>query len=171
MNNDDKRPNKQVKAWRKVVYIIGNILIVVGFILFFSGFLGFFNFSVFEPSFSNGKLAGPGLLFGFMKGPVFGFICILLGTFLKSLGREGFAGAGVILDPEKERRDLEPFSRSKGGKYADTYDEFRKEADFDKDLEKFSNNQDERIMVRCPNCKTLNDEDARFCKSCGTKLD
>ncbi|MDO4661925.1 MAG: hypothetical protein Q4B36_02190 [Tissierellia bacterium] len=66
MYNDNKKHNKKLKAWKKIVYIIDNILIVVGFILFFSGFLGFLNFSIFEPSFSNGELAGPGFLFGFM---------------------------------------------------------------------------------------------------------
>jgi hypothetical protein len=28
----------------------------------------------------------------------------------------------------------------------------------------------QKIMVRCPSCKSLNDEDATFCSNCGTKL-
>jgi len=28
----------------------------------------------------------------------------------------------------------------------------------------------QKIMVRCPSCKGLNDEDATFCSNCGSKL-
>lgn len=28
----------------------------------------------------------------------------------------------------------------------------------------------QKIMVRCPSCKSLNDEDATFCSNCGGKL-
>lgn len=89
---------------------------------------------------------------------------------MKELAKKGLAGAGLILDPERERRDAEPFSRSKGGKFADSYDEFRNESKIHEDLERVKVSQKEKIMVRCPKCKTLNDEDASFCKSCGEKL-
>ena len=165
MRDDNKKPNKEIKTWRKILYIIGNILIVLGFILFFSTFIKFSTFSFFEEN------SGSDFVFGFMRTPFMGFILIFLGSFLKSLAKNGFAGSGLILNPEKEREDLEPFSRSKGGQYADTYDEFKRESNFHEDLKNYSNSKKENIKIRCPHCKTLNDEDAKYCKSCGNKLD
>ena len=165
-NKNANNDNRKLKTWRKVVYIIGNVFLVVGVILFLSSFFTSFGFFPSRFEFIN-KL---GFLGSFMFFPVFGFILIFVGSLLKALGRGGLAGAGIILDPERERRDAEPFSRSKGGKFADSYDEFRNESKNHEDLEKVRSAQSERIMIRCPNCKTLNDEDASFCKSCAEKL-
>lgn len=165
-DKNDYDDNNKLKPWRKVVYIIGNVFLVIGVILFLSSFFTSFGFFQSRFDFIN-KF---GFVGSFMFFPVLGFALIFVGSLLKALGRGGLAGAGLILDPEKERRDAEPFSRSKGGKYADSYDEFRKESKFHEDLEKVRVSQKEKIMVRCPKCKTLNDEDASFCKSCGEKL-
>lgn len=165
-NTNKKNDNRKLKTWRKVVYIIGNVFLAVGVILFLSSFFTSFGFFQSRFDFINRF----GFVGSFMFIPVLGFALIFVGSLLKSLGRGGLAGAGIILDPEKERRDAEPFSRSKGGQYADTYDEFRSESNFHEDLERVRVSQKEKIMVRCPNCKTLNDEDASFCKSCGNKL-
>lgn len=165
-NNKNNNDNRKLKPWRKVIYIIGNILLVIGVILFMSSFFTSFGMSPGRFKFINNL----GFVGAFMFQPVLGFALIFLGSLLKALGRGGLAGAGLILDPEKERRDAEPFSRSMGGRYADTYDEFRNESKFHEDLEGVKVSQKEKIMVRCPKCKTLNDEDASFCKSCGNKL-
>ena len=37
-------------------------------------------------------------------------------------------------------------------------------------LTRFPNESKEVIKVRCPSCKTLNDEDAKYCKKCGAQL-
>ena len=165
-NTNNKNDNRELKTWRKVVYIIGNIFLVVGVILFMSSF--FTSFGFFQGRFEF--IERLGFVGSFMFLPVFGFALIFVGSLLKALGRGGLAGAGLILDPERERRDAEPFSRSKGGKFADSYDEFRSESKIHEDLERVRVSQKEKIMVRCPKCKTLNDEDASFCKSCGEKL-
>lgn len=40
-----------------------------------------------------------------------------------SIGRMGLAGAGVKLDPEEARRDVEPWARMTGGIVKDALDE------------------------------------------------
>ncbi len=41
--------------------------------------------------------------------------------------------------------------------------------DIVKDMGK-SQEQKEIIKIRCKNCEALNDEDAKFCKSCGKEI-
>ena len=48
---------------------------------------------------------------------------IVVGGVLTALGRAGFAGAGLVLDPEHTRKDVAPCSRLSGGILADTLDE------------------------------------------------
>lgn len=166
-NTNNKNNNRELKTWRKVLYIIGNVFLVLGVILFFTVFID----SGYDIYFEGNSLRYSSRFFyDSTFRAIFGFGLILLGTVMKELAKKGLAGAGLILDPERERRDAEPFSRSKGGKFADSYDEFRNESNFHEDLERVRVSQKEKIMVRCPKCKTLNDEDASFCKSCGTKL-
>ncbi len=131
---------------RKFLYYLGNSLAVIGFILFFSvfltGFLGGDNFDAIERSFANAPI---------------GMLLIIIGSIISSIGKRGLAGSGVILDPEKAREDLKPFSKQAGGMVSDALEEI-----------KFQNK--EVIKVRCPKCKHLNDESAKFCNNCGEEL-
>ncbi|MEO7933076.1 MAG: SHOCT domain-containing protein [Chthoniobacterales bacterium] len=52
-----------------------------------------------------------------------GMALIVLGMILAGLGRAGAAGSGIVLDPEKARRDVEPWSRMQGGMAKDALDE------------------------------------------------
>ena len=48
---------------------------------------------------------------------------IVAGGIMMKIGQRGLAGAGVVLDPEAARRDLEPWSRMGGGMIKDAMDE------------------------------------------------
>lgn len=159
----NKNPKRNVPGWRKFLYYLGNIIIVIGFIMFFSVFFSFFSI------FKNSDDLGFGFFSSFQYSFI-GFLLIFIGTILKNIGIRGLAGSGVILDPEKEREDLEPFSRSKGGMFADSYNEFKEQSNFDEDIDKIKDKDQVKIMVRCPNCKSLNDENAKFCSNCGKPL-
>lgn len=142
---------------RKATYYIGMGLIVIGFILFISVFFqvaGFMNdpFSELgrEPSFLN---------------PVLGMVFMIVGSIVMSVGAKGAAGSGLILDPEKSREDLKPFNEAKGEMINDVISNI----DVIDNLTK-SHEEKEIIKVRCKNCHSLNDEDAKFCKSCGKEL-
>lgn len=138
-----KSKNYQVSEGRKTLYYLGMGLAVLGGILFISFFF---------TSLSSDPWSGPS--FGT---PVAGFVMILVGTILMGIGRLGLAGSGVILDPEKAREDLEPFARQGGGMLSDALEE----------VEPLKSLGGEVIRVRCPHCKALNEEDARFCNQCG----
>lgn len=149
MDNQEPRDKKKISPERKGLYYAGMVLTGIGFILFMS---------VFFSGFSNDPFVQEG---NFIQNGVFGFILIGLGTFLMNLGAKGAAGAGLILDPEKAREDLTPYTKAVGGMLKDALEEA--------DLPKGSN-QKEIIKVRCKNCGELNDEDARYCKNCGKEL-
>ena len=59
--------------------------------------------------------------FGFRA--VGGMVLIGLGQFVMNIGKVGAAGAGLILDPEKAREDMKPWSQMKGGVINDTLNE------------------------------------------------
>jgi hypothetical protein len=52
-----------------------------------------------------------------------GFAMIVVGGILRGVGKAGLAGSGLTLDPDRARRDLEPWSRTAGGVLSDTLDE------------------------------------------------
>jgi hypothetical protein len=95
---------------------------------------------------------------GFVFRGVGGFILIALGGFLMSIGRHGLAGAGVTLNPQKARKDLEPHNRAAGGMLNDALEE----VDVLKSLK-----GEPTVKVRCRSCSALNDEAAKFCNQCG----
>lgn len=140
---------------RKVLYYVGMGMMVLGFILFFSVFLSVgcmmndpMAFRV--PPFGNG---------------IIGFILIFIGNMLQRVGAKGAAGSGMILDPDKAREDLKPYNEAMGGMIHDVISNVDVLDDMVKKPE-----EKEVIKIRCRNCQSLNDEDARFCKSCGQML-
>ena len=144
--------SKQISDERKSLYSIGMILIVIGFILFFSvfitGAMNFGNFNDFQARTQSSMFRAVG-----------GMALIVIGKILQSIGAQGMAGSGVILDPEKAREELEPYSRMTGGMIKDALDEA--------DIQFGSNLPEKVIMIKCRECGKLNDEDSKFCQECG----
>jgi uncharacterized OB-fold protein len=67
----------------------------------------------------------------------------------------------MILDPEKARKDLEPYSRMTGGMVKDALDEAHIN---------LSGPSEKVIMIKCGACGKLNAEDAKFCNNCAKPL-
>lgn len=145
-----------ISSERKITYYIGLGMVILGFILFISLF-----FSV--ASFMN----NPTRLFGMERGPSFmpailGMVLMISGSVVMNIGAKGAAGSGIILDPEKAREDLKPYSKAAGGMINDVISNI--------DTVNKSINSKEVIKIRCRSCGSLNDEDAKYCKSCGEKM-
>jgi hypothetical protein len=142
---------------RKATYYIGMGMTILGFLLFISMFFsiaGMMNRPVFGsssmPSFSR---------------PIIGMLFMIGGQFLMRLGARGAAGSGMILDPDRAREDFKPYTEAAGGMINDVIENIDSihhpsEPSEGKDI----------IKVRCLSCGTLNDEDAKFCKSCGKEI-
>ena len=92
------------------------VLGVIGFLtfgsVFVSGAMHFGDFSNFQER-SRSE----------MKRGIVGMGLMIVGGILTGIGRAGLAGSGVVLDPERARRDVEPWSRMTGGVVKDALDE------------------------------------------------
>jgi hypothetical protein len=105
---------KQISPERKGVYYIGKGLSVVGMVTFFSIFVLVAMNSGNIHDFDDSSIP---------VRAVVGFALIAIGMWLQNIGEKGLAGSGVILDPEKARKDLEPWARMGGGVVKDALDE------------------------------------------------
>ena len=145
---------KQISEERKTAYYLGMVLMVIGGLFFFSvfitGAMNFGNFSNFEANARSSMFRAFG-----------GMFLLTLGGFIRSIGAQGLAGSGVVLDPEKARGDLEPYSRMAGGMVKDALDEV------DVNL---GGKPQRVVMIKCQNCGKLNEEDSKYCKECGKKI-
>lgn len=107
---------RQISEGRQTAYYLGTIIMVIGGLLFLSvfitGALNFGNFDNFEERGSSEFLRA-----------IIGMVLIVIGAVVKDIGAKGFAGSGVILNPEDAREDLEPWSRMAGGVVKDAVDE------------------------------------------------
>ena len=185
MNNP--APRAEISEGRQLLYYLGMGLTAVGLLLFFSTFLAFFRNG---PSFGGSPFgdapgstiittspgseaffpearrpnSGPPSEFGRAFG---GIILIFIGGILMNLGRAGLRGSGVILDPHGARDDLKPWSQAAGGMLDDALSSSHVVGQA---LERSDDQAREIVRVRCPNCRTLNDEDAKFCDNCGATL-
>jgi len=143
----------RISEGRKTAYYVGGGIMVVGVLLFLSNFLfiaaGPGNMSVFDYN------PMPGLIFRGLGG----MVLMVVGNYVRAVGARGAAGSGLILDPEQAREDLKPWAKTAGGLVKDALDEVRTEPD-----------TTTVVKIRCPKCKALNDEDARFCKQCGAAM-
>jgi hypothetical protein len=154
-----KIPERQIPPERKTFYYVGMTLNVIGVLMFLSTFVTFManfgNFNNFEArARSDGFRA-----FG-------GIALIMVGQIIMNIGARGWAGAGVILDPDQARKDVEPWSRMSGGVLQDTLSE----VEVVKKLEDRLEPPEPQIKVRCRQCQSLNDESAKFCNQCGSVL-
>jgi hypothetical protein len=157
-------PNHEISPERKALYYTGMGCVGIGFLLFFSTFVtGCMNFGNFENF--DGQVRSS------MARSLGGMALIVVGGVLMNLGRHGAAGSGVVLDPQKARKDLEPWNRAAGGMTSDALDEIG----LVKKLEKKLDEPDEPppvpvVKVRCRACQSLNDEAAKFCNQCGAAM-
>ncbi len=142
---------------RKAAYYVGMVMMIIGFLLFISVFFSF------AMMFSGHGFRGPSIVS--FANPIWGMLLMIFGAIIMNIGAKGAAGSGIILDPEKAREDLKPFNEAKGEMLNDVISNIDV-------VEKFTDNQQpkEVIKIRCRNCSSLNDEDAKFCKGCGQQL-
>jgi RNA polymerase subunit RPABC4/transcription elongation factor Spt4 len=153
-------PRRQISPERKKLYYGGMILSGVGFLLFLSTFFIFMlNIGDFTNFASQMRWE--------MCLSLSGIMFIIGGGVLMNIGLKGWSGSGIILDPEQARKDVEPLARMGGGVTQDALSEIEVVKKLDKRLEDPGSPQ---VKVRCRNCQALNDEDAKFCKQCGSAL-
>src|SRR5262249_852674 len=95
-----------------------------------------------------------------------GIVLMMIGGFLMKVGAKGWAGSGMVLDPEKARKDVEPWSRMGGGVVQDALSE----VEVVKKLEDRLDSPEPQVKVRCQKCQALNDEAAKFCNQCGSAI-
>lgn len=145
---------RPISKKRKATYYIGMGLMILGGVLFASTFVTFAvhfgDFSNFE---SNAK-SGMFRAFG-------GMALLVVGAIICRIGARGLAGSGLVLDPEKARQELEPYSRMAGGMVKDALEEANVN---------LGGKPERVIMIKCPSCGKLNEEDSKFCQECGKKI-
>jgi hypothetical protein len=150
----EKEMTKQISEERKSAYYAGTVLMIIGGILFASTFVSFAtnfgNFQNFESRASSNMLRG-----------ICGMALLVAGSIIRGIGARGLAGSGVVLNPEKAREELEPYSRMAGGMVKDALDEAKVS---------LGGKPEKIIVIRCPACSQLNEDDAKFCKECGKKI-
>ena len=152
-------PNKQIPPERKALYYGGMALSGIGALLFLSTFVTFManfgNFDDFEGRARSGGFRALG-----------GMVLIVVGGIMMGVGARGWAGSGIVLDPQRARKDVEPWSRMGGGIVQDALSEVEVAKKFEQRLD----SPEPHVKVRCRNCQALNDETAKFCNQCGSAL-
>ena len=186
-NDNGNTGRAEISPGRQLLYYLGMALTAIGLLMFFSVFLTAFSSG---PSLGDFPFGGspsstivttsPGSEAFFpatnrssqwpppeWRRAIFGFGLIFVGGILMNLGRAGLRGSGVILDPHGARDDLKPWSQAAGGMLDDALSSSHVVGQA---LERNDDKPREIVRVRCPNCRTLNDEDAKFCDNCGAVL-
>ncbi len=152
-------PNRQIPSERKALYYAGMASAGLGLLLFLSTFVSFIaNFGTFD-NFEGQARSGGYRAFG-------GMVLMLVGSVLMKVAVKGWAGSGFLLDPEKARRDVEPWSRMGGGVVQDALSE----VNVVKKLEDRLDAPGQQIKIRCQKCQSLNEEAAKFCNQCGAAI-
>lgn len=137
-----------IPTWRKTLYYGGMGLSILGFLLFISFFFSFF--TMFD------SLTYMDPVNSFARAFI-GVILLITGQIIRNIGARGLRGSGVVLDPEGGAEDLKPYSKAVGRMVSDGLEEVRS-------IKK------EVVKVKCRDCGTLNDENAKYCDNCGTQL-
>ena len=148
---------QEISPQRKTLYYVGMGMMAFGSCLFF---LAFISMAVFGFQFNMAASFGSWIV------GVVAIVLVSVGGAIMGVGAKGLAGSGLILDPKQAREDLEPFTRMGGGMIKDALDG----ADIDlKGIGKKSE-PEQVVKVRCPNCRHLNTETAKFCNECGKEI-
>jgi hypothetical protein len=126
---------------RKAAYYLGTLMMVAGFLIAFGSFIPAFSIFGSTQDFvgqtmsgaSRGKPPDSSAVTGFM-GQVTGSVAysvglalggtalIIVGAFIRRTGSHGLAGSGLVLDPQRAREDVKPWSQMQGGVLRDTID-------------------------------------------------
>ncbi len=146
-------PNRQLTARRKTAYYLGMGFMVAGLLLFASVFV--YGILFVGPGFRDSQVKWIMLLACTAMGLLFA------GGIVQQVGARGLAGSGVLLDPQRARRELEPFSRMAGGMVGDALNEVG---------ERITGAAERVVMIKCSSCGKLNEEDSKFCQECARKL-
>jgi len=146
---------RKISEERKAAYYVGIGLIVAGLLLFCSTFVtAIRHFGDFDDFEGRGK--------SMMVRAFGGMGVMVVGGIVAGIGARGVAGSGLKLDPEQARDELEPYSRMAGGMIKDALDEA--------DISLGPAEPEKVVMIKCPACGRLNEEDSKFCQECGGKL-
>jgi len=143
---------RQFSPLRKLVFYGGYLFMAGGLVLCLAAAI---------PVLSGSLSFTPGFLFSLFVRALAGMALVGLGLFLRRLGILGPAGSVLVLDAQRARADLEPWSRAAGGLLDAALSEV--------DAKRLAGRPPE-ILVRCPRCGALNDEAARYCDQCGGRL-
>lgn len=158
-------PVHSLSNQRKWLYQAGGVVQLIGLVLFLSFFL---TFAMLFGQFGEDV---PAKIGGSFFRAVVGMICMITGGIIRSIGSRGIAGSGMILDPERAKRDLEPFARMSGGLADASFSEMTTVRDTLNNLGgRGAEVPFEVVRVRCLNCQQLNEETARFCNQCGKPI-
>jgi hypothetical protein len=158
-NSASNNPRRQIPPERRALYYAGGILALIGLILFISVFFtGAANFGNFDHFHERGQ--------SMALRAISGMVLMIIGGIIANIGAKGLAGAGVVLDPEKARADVEPWSRMAGGVVQDAL----AEVDVVKKVEERLEAPAPEVKVRCRKCHALNEESAKFCNQCGSAM-
>jgi hypothetical protein len=145
---------RHISSERKTAYYLGALLMAVGALLFFSVFItAAMNFG----SFNNFAWQAKSIMLRAMAG----MALLVVGGMLRGIGARGLAGSGMLLDPQRARQELEPYSRMAGGMVQDALDE----ADVT-----LGSGPERVVMIKCRACGKLNEEDSKFCQECGQEI-
>ena len=113
---------KQISPERKKLYNAGLVMMIVGGCLFALPFLAIP--IIIIVGIASGGPGGFVIIVPIAFGAAFiGFGLIAGGGAMRSVAARGTAGSGLILDPEKAREDLEPWTRMGGGMIKDVLEE------------------------------------------------
>ena len=146
--------SRKISEDRKAAYYVGMLLQIFGGLLFASVFVKFtMRFGDFTDFVDRTKSEALRAFTGMAR--------MMIGGFIRGVGAKGLAGSGVLLDPERTRQELEPYSRMAGGMVRDAIDEARLD---------LGSEPEQVIVIKCRECAALNPESANFCQECGTKL-
>jgi hypothetical protein len=151
------KSRREIPPGRKAIYYVGMVISAVGALSFGS------TFCIFAANFGNFDFNPRPMIFL----AVGGMAMMITGGILMNLGRAGLAGSGVLLDPQKQRQDLEPWNRAAGGMVSDAVSEVEA---VNRVTDALAGRENTVVKVRCPKCRALNDETAKFCNNCGAAL-
>ena len=151
------KPRRDIPPGRQATYYAGMAVGIIGGLSFAS------TFCIFAANFGNFDFDPRPMIFL----AVGGMALLILGGILMNLGRAGLAGSGVLLDPRKQRQDLEPWNRAAGGMASDALSEVEA---VNRVTEALEGREKPVVKVRCTRCRALNDETAKFCNNCGAPL-
>ncbi|RAX19391.1 MULTISPECIES: zinc ribbon domain-containing protein [Actinomyces] len=167
-NNGGRPRSYDVPTWRKVAYYGGAVLQGVGLVMFFSVF--FIGFSAFSGIGTSDTGQDIGRMFRSFPVSLVGFILIGIGQWIRRVGKEGLAGSGVVLSPQGEARDAEPWKRSEGAQDQMRLEEVPTLQTALGGSSKPAGAPAEVVRLRCRSCGYLETEDATFCSQCGQPI-